>query len=185
MKIQRMLVIKVHAILACVALPLAVLYFISGALYTMDIKGTIKKQVIPLTLSSRFTPDLAMLSALARSELEQRGLARPGGDPTIMEKKGAYEYRWGDLKYLAVIKPTDDPMQVELTYRQRSPLAQVMRVHRAEAGSRVELVSISMAIALVVILASGAFLALGLPKLRRTALYASGIGILLLLPIFL
>ncbi|MEZ5571840.1 MAG: PepSY domain-containing protein [Halioglobus sp.] len=184
MKIQRMLVIKIHAILACVVLPLALLYFISGALYTFDIKGSIKKQVISVNLSSPFTPDLAQLSVLASATLQQHDLVPPRGDPKITEKKGVYEYRWGDLKHLVVMKSTDNPLQAELTYRQRSPLAQIMRVHRAEAGSWIEIVSFSMAIALITILASGVFLAVGLPKLRRTALIASGIGCLLLLPIF-
>jgi hypothetical protein len=42
-----------------------------------------------------------------------------------------------------------------------------------------------MAVALIMILASGVFLAIGIPKLRRTALLALGAGFLVLLPIFL
>ena len=84
-----------------------------------------------------------------------------------------------------MIKPTNDPLVVELTYRERSPLAQVMRVHRAEAGTLVRIFSIGMAIALIVILASGVFLAVGIPKLRRTALYTLGAGVLLVFAVFI
>jgi hypothetical protein len=83
-----------------------------------------------------------------------------------------------------VIQPTSDPLLVELTYRERSPLAQVMRVHRAEAGPLVRIFSVSMAIALLVILASGVFLALGIPKLRRTAMLSLGAGVLIVLTVF-
>jgi len=185
MKIQRMLVVKLHAFLACFFIPMAALYFISGALYSSGIKGHIDKQVYNLVLASPFTPNLAQLSVLARTALDQRDLSPPTGDSVIKEKKGSYEYRWGDLKRLVVIQPTKNPLQLELIYRQRSPLTQVMRVHRAEAGLRIRVLSISMAVALITILASGVFLAIGIPKLRRTALLALGAGFLVLLPIFL
>jgi hypothetical protein len=184
MKIQRMLVIKFHAYLACFILPMATLFFASGALYSLDIEGGIDKQVYPVALENPFAPDLVQLSALARSALEQRELTPPDGASSIKEKKGTYEYRWGDLHRLVVIKQTSDPLQVELIYRERSPLAQVMRVHRAEAGELVRIFSVGMAVALIVILASGVFLALGLPKLRRTALYTLGAGLLFIVTIF-
>ncbi len=185
MKIQRMFVIKLHAFLACFILPMATLYFVSGVLYSSDIKGHIDKQVYKLQLESPFAPDLAKLSTLAQAALDERDLLPPGGEAVIKESKGSYEYRWGDLKRLVVIQPTDDPLQAELVYRKRSPLVQVMRVHRAEAGTLVKIFSISMAIALLVILASGVFLAVGLPKLRRTALLSLGAGSLLLLTVFI
>lgn len=185
MKIQRMLIIKTHAFLACLIMPMAALYFIGGALYASDIKGHIDKQVYELALESPFKPDLTQLSALARAALDQRKLLPPRGEASVKEKKGSYEYRWGDLKRLVVIQPTSDPLQVELTYRERSPLAQVMRVHRAEAGPVVRIFSISMAIALILILASGVFLALGIPKLRRTAVLSLGAGLLIVVSIFL
>jgi hypothetical protein len=185
MKIQRMLVIKLHAILACFFIPMATLYFISGALYTFDVKGHIDKQSYNLALDSPFAPDLVRLSELAKTALDQRNLSLPTGDSAITRKKGSYEYRWGDLKRLVVIHPTDNPLQVELIYRQRNPLAQVMRVHRAEHGRITKIFSLSMAVSLIAILASGVFLALGLPKLRRTALLALGAGFFAILPIFL
>jgi hypothetical protein len=185
MKIPRMLIIRIHAFLACFIMPMATLYFVGGALYSSDIKGDIDKQVYQLPVESAFVPELARLSALARSALEQHELLLPGGEASIREKKGSYEYRWGDLKRLVVIQPTNDPLEIELTYRERSPLAQVMRVHRAEAGTLVQIFSISMAIALLVILASGVFLALGIPKLRRTAMLSLGAGMLIVVTIFM
>lgn len=185
MKIQRMLIIKTHAFLACLILPMAALYFVGGALYSSDIKGEINKQVYQIPLENPFVPEMAQLSALAKAALSERNLVAPGGDSSIAEKKGVYEYRWGDLKRLVVIQPTSDPLQVELTYRERSPLAQVMRVHRAEAGPLIRVFSIGMAIALIVILASGVFLALAIPKLRRTAMLSLGAGVLILLSVFI
>jgi hypothetical protein len=179
-----MLIMKIHAILACFFMPLAILYFISGALYSFDIKGHVDKQVYTLALDRPFAPDLAQLSELAKTALDQRKLSLPTGSPAIKEKKGSYEYRWGDLKRQVVIHPTGNPLQVKLTYRQRSSLTQVMRVHRAEAGSLVRTYSLTMVVSLITILVTGVFLAVGTPKLRRTALVALGAGCLVVLTLF-
>ena len=185
MKIQRMSVIKVHAFLACFFIPAATLYFFSGGLYTLGVQGHSEKQVFQLDLDSPFTPDLDRLSELASSALQQRELVVPTGDPKVTSKKGSYKYRWGDLKRLVEIEPTDNPLQVEVVYRQRDALAQVMRVHKAEAGSIVKVLSVSMAISLLLILSSGVYLALGLPKLRKTALISLAAGCAVLVPIFI
>jgi hypothetical protein len=184
MKIPRMLVIKVHAILACFFMPIALLYFISGALYSFDIKGDVDKQVYTVGLDRPFTPDLAQLSESVKNALDQQKLLLPTGDPTITKKNGSYEYRWGDLKRQVVVKPTDNLLQVELLYRQRSPLTQLMRVHRAEAGSLIRAFSLSMVVSLILIMGTGVFLAVGMPKLRRTALLALGAGFMVILSIF-
>ena len=183
MKIPRMLVIKLHAILACFFMPMALLYFISGALYSFDIKGDVDKQVYTVVLDRPFTPDLAQLSGYAKTALDQHQLSRPTGNPAISKKKSSYEYRWGDLKRLVVVHPTDDPLKVELVYRQRSPLTQIMRVHRAEAGSVIRIFSLSMVVSLMFILGSGVFLAVGMPKLRQTALLALAAGFVMILAI--
>ncbi len=185
MKIQRLLIIKVHAILACFFIPIALLYFLSGALYSLDIKGRVDKQIHTLALDRPFTPDLAQLSATVTVALQHRELPLPGGQPTIARKKQSYEFRWGDLRRLVVVRPTDDPLQVELVYRQRSPLTQLMRIHRAEAGLLARIFSISMAFSLILILGSGVVLALGMPKLRRTALLALGAGFIAVLSVFI
>lgn len=185
MKIQRMLVIKMHAYLACFFIPMATLYFVSGALYSFDVEGHIDKQVYNLTLDRPFAPDLAELSGIASAALKQRNLSLPTGDASIKHRRGSYEYRWGDLKRVVEIRPTDDPLLAELTYRQRNILAQVMRVHRAEAGQLIQIFSLLMAVALLTILASGTFLAVGIPKLRRTALLSIVAGCLFVSPIFL
>jgi len=184
MKIQRMLIIQLHAVLACFFMPMALLYFISGALYSFDIKGDVDKQVYTVALNRPFAPDLAQLSESVTKELDQHQLSPPTGNPVIRKKRGSYEYHWGDLKRTVVVQPTEDPLKVQLTYRQRSPLTQLMRVHRAEAGSLIKTFSLSMVVALIFILGSGVFLAIGMPKLRRTALLSLGAGFVLILAIF-
>lgn len=184
-KINRLLIIKIHAVLACFFMPLAILYFISGALYSFDIKGHIDKQVYSIVLNHPFTPDLAQLTETIKSALTERHQLPPKGNPIITKKQNSYEFRWGDLKRLVILHPTNDPLEAELIVRQRSPLTQVMRLHRADAGKLLRLLSLCMVISLIVILASGVYLAVGIPRLRRPVLVALAAGFVMLLPIFL
>ncbi len=184
MKIQRMLVIRIHALLACFFLPLTLLYFVSGALYSFDIQGDVEKQVYSIKLDRPFAPDLAQLSESIAAALKQHHLSPPTGNPTIAERNNAYVFRWGDLKRLVEVRPTDNPLQAELIYRKRSPLTQLMRVHRAEAGSVLRSFSLSMVISLILILGSGVFLAISMPKLRKSALITLGTGFVVVLSIF-
>ena len=184
MKIQRMSVIKLHAVLACFFMPMSLLYFISGALYSFDIKGDVDKQVYTVALKRPFAPDLEQLSDSVTIALDQHKLSLPTGNPVIRKRRGSYEYHWGDLKRLVVVEPTDNPLEIELVYRERSPLTQLMRVHRAEAGSLIRAFSLGMVVSLILILGTGVFLAVGTPKLRRTALLALGAGFIVMLSIF-
>ena len=184
MKIQRMSVIRIHTLLACLFMPLAVLYFVSGALYSLHIKGSVEKQVLTITLDRPFAPDLAQLSTSVEAALQQRDLALPTGSPSITEKKNSYVLRWGDLKRAVEVKPTANPLEAELSYRERSVLTQLMRIHKAEAGLLMKIFSLSMVFSLILILGSGVFLAVSMPKLRNMALYALGAGVLLVSSIF-
>jgi hypothetical protein len=184
MKIQRMSVIRIHTLLACFFMPLAVLYFVSGALYSLHIKGNVEKQVLTITLDQPFAPDLAQLTTSVENALLQRELSLPTGSPSITEKKNSHVFRWGDLKRAVEVKPTDNPLEAELVYRERSLLTQLMRIHKAEAGLLTKIFSLSMVLSLILILATGVFLAVSMPRLRKMALYALGAGFLMVLSIF-
>lgn len=185
--ISRLRVMQAHMLLAGFFLPIAIIYFVSGALYTLDIKGHVKKQEITLQLSQPFTPDLERLTALTRQSLVERELPLPGGEATLRKKHGAYELRWDDLANAVTMVSGRDIYSAILTVRERSPLTQIMRIHRAEAGTTFKVLAVIMAAGLVIIFSTGVFMARTMPKLRRPIVIAivSGVGTflaLLLLP---
>ncbi len=53
---KRSKIIRWHMLLAIFLLPLALIYFISGALYTLDIKGSIQKETFSLQLEKYNAP---------------------------------------------------------------------------------------------------------------------------------
>lgn len=181
--ISRLRIMQAHMLLAGFFLPIAIIYFVSGALYTLDIKGHVKKQEITLQLERLFTPDLERLTALTRQALVERELPLPGGEATLTKKHGAYELRWDDLARVVTLAPGHDMHSALLTVRERSPLTQIMRIHRAEAGTTFKVLAVIMAAGLVIIFSTGVFMARTMPKLRRPILIAilSGLSTFLVL----
>ena len=65
-KINRSLLIKIHALLAAFILPVAIMFFVTGALYTWDIKGGYETATQELHLKKPIQGELAELMVLAK-----------------------------------------------------------------------------------------------------------------------
>jgi len=177
--ISRYHIIRIHMFLAAFLLPTALLYFTGGALYTLDYKGHVSKKTIPLILDQPLKPDIEYLTQLCKKELSQRNLALPDGAPVLRSKKNAtYTFIWSDLKQSVTVKFGKKSSHVSLIYRERSILTQIMRVHRAEAGKWFELLSLTLAGGMVIVLLTGIYMGLSSASFRRPILLmiACGIG---------
>ncbi len=159
-------------VLAGFLLPVAILYFVSGALYTLDIKGHIKKKVITLRLEQPFTPNLERLKQITEKALLERNLPLPNDEPLLRKRRGAYELRWDDMAHVVILTPGRDAFTANLTLKERSTLTQIMRIHRAEAGIVFKALAIIMAVGLIMLFATGIYMALVIHRLRRPLLIA-------------
>lgn len=168
--------IQMHMLLAAFLLPLALMYLVSGILYTLDVKGHIKKQEIMVPLEQAFVPNLEDLKKQTINILKQKHMPTPGGEPSLKKRKGVYELYWSDLKYAVKLQATSHPMTARLTVKKRNFLAQVMRIHRAEAGLVFQVFTIILVLGLMTILLSGVYMALMVPKFKRPVLWVMSLG---------
>lgn len=111
-------------------------------------------------LEQGFVPDIEILLKLSEKALLERSLVMPLGDVTLKKKKIHYELRWGDLKYAVTVQQTKAPTSVPLTYRKRDLLTQIMRVHRAEAGSVFKVIAVMLMVGHSLMVASGIYMGL-------------------------
>lgn len=183
--ISRLKIVQLHMLLSSFILPAVLLYIVSGALYTLGVKGHVAKQTFTVALEKPFAPDLALLSGVAEKALVERALPVPEGDPYLKKSKGGYKFRWDDLHYAVTLVANKDNRSVALTYRERSVLTQVMRIHRAESGMTFKIVSIMAVAGLLLVFASGLYMAYTVPKFRNPSLLAIGLGLLMLTVIVL
>lgn len=174
---KRSKIIRWHMLLASFLLPLALIYFISGALYTLDIKGGIQKETFSLQLEKPFKPDLEILTLELTQALNKKKLFIPDADPILKKQKSHYQLTWSDLKYSVTAVATEQSKVLEIIYRQRSFLTQLMRIHRGDAGSVFKVLSLILVIGLILIFASGAYLALTVSQYKRSSLAAMFLGL--------
>jgi hypothetical protein len=63
--------------------PIAIMFMITGALYTWGIKGSYAKTVYEIQLTEELQPELATLTALAIFELDKLLLSHPSGEAKV------------------------------------------------------------------------------------------------------
>lgn len=181
---KRSNIIRWHMLLASFLLPLALIYFISGALYTLDIKGSIQKETFSIELEKPFKPDLEILTLALTQALNEKKLFIPDANPILKKQKSHYKLKWSDLKYSVTAVATKHSKVVKVTHRQRSLLTQLMRIHRAEAGSVFKVFSLILVIGLILLFASGVYMALSISHYKRSSLLAMFFGLLTFIIIF-
>jgi len=175
---RRFKIIQLHMLFASFLFPIAVLYIVSGALYTFGVKGHVEKQVFTLTLENPFEPNLALLTKIVTKALEEKKLVLPGGDPYVTKSKGVYKFRWKDLKYSVILVANKQRYSADLTYRKRSVLTQLMRIHRGVAGDKFKLLSIIATAGLLFTFVTGLYMAFRTTKHRYRSLLAMILGLL-------
>lgn len=183
--ISRQYIMRAHLLLAGFILPIAILYFVSGALYTIDIKGSVKRQTFKLQLETPFTPNLDYLVQVTQQALKERQIEQPEGDPVLKKKRSGYELRWGDMTTVITLRPSNNVHTATLTVRQRSLLTQVMRIHRAEAGILFKVLAVVMVCGLIAMFATGVQMARHIPALRRPLVIAVTAGLLTFITLLL
>jgi len=182
--VSRFKIMQLHMLLSSFVFPAVLLYVISGALYTLDVKGSISKQTFTVTLEKPFEPNLEWLMGVTEKTLVDKALVLPDGASYLKKSKDGYKFHWGDLRYSVTAVAKKDASLVEFTYRDRSILTQVMRIHRAEAGIAFKFISIMTVLGLILVFVSGLYMAYTVPKFRNPSLIATGLGVLILFVVF-
>jgi len=175
---------QAHMFLAALTLPILLMYFVSGMLYTFDIKGHIEKQKFNVVLDAPARLNLDFFADVAKKNLIAHALPIPDGDMTLRKKKSSYTFRWGGLQYAVSIKTTKTPNVLTMTVRERSLLTQMMRIHRADAGAIFKAIPLILLIGMLFILLSGIYMGLNIPKFRNVMLYTMGFSTAAFLLVF-
>jgi len=178
--VSRFKIMQWHMLLSSFVFPAVLLYVVSGALYTLNVKGSITKQTFTVMLEKPFEPNLELLTKVIEKTLVDKALVLPNGASYLKKSKDGYKFHWGDLRYSVTAAAKKNTSLVEFTYRERSVLTQIMRIHRAEAGTAFKFISIMAVVGLLLVFVSGLYMAYTVPKFRDSSLIATGLGVLIL-----
>jgi len=74
---------KAHALLAAFILPVAIMFSVTGALYTWGIKGEYEATTYELHLKKPIQNDIVSLTEIVKNELKRQNIEAPSGQATI------------------------------------------------------------------------------------------------------
>lgn len=181
MKVPRSRLINIHLSLAAFFFPFALMFLVTGALYTLSIKGASTSRQETIALAEPLKPELDSLVAVASSVLDHLNEPKPSGDPSIRKAGLSFQLEWSGIRRDVVLKPTANPGEALLVINKNNFHRQLVQLHKAKGNAFGKTLSIAWTLGLAAIFISGLSMAWGVPAYRRLALISAAAGALLFL----
>lgn len=162
-----MFLMKAHALLAAFMLPAAIMFAVTGALYTWGAKGNYKTEVYEVTLEQPLQPDFASLKAFAAEQLQNRSESAPEGKAGLKSYGNHFLLEWTGSSKDVVLEPTADPLIAKLIVKDTTWYRTLVQLHKAKGGSIFKVYAVLFALTILVLLISGFMMAWQTPQLKR------------------
>lgn len=176
--INRMTLMKFHALIAAFILPVAIMFMVTGALYTWGVKGNYTNEVYEVALTKPIQPDVNELTELAQIELQKLVTNYPEGRPKLKVYGSHFFLEWTGSSKDLILEPTENKLIAKLTVKHTSLYRNLVQLHKAKGGRAFKIYAVVFAISIGVLLFSGFIMAWQTPKLKRVTLVTSLIGLI-------
>lgn len=176
-KLDRTLLMKIHMLLAAFILPVAIMFFITGGLYTWGVKGGYNTVTHMLRLEQPLQSNLPILIDLVTKELKQRDIPKPSGDAKIKNVGISFQVEWTGSNLDVILESTQEPLVASLTIKETNWYQKLVQLHKAKGGIVFKIYASSLASALLTLLITGFLMAWQMPKYRKLTLASIGSGI--------
>ena len=174
----RILLTKVHLLLAAFTFPAIIMFLLTGALYTWGITGKSDESEHRIALSAPLERDERVVKALVASELDRLGFAEPSGRSRIRGEGDDWTFDWAGSRSEVTLKPSDDAKSAELTVKQSTVYRVFVQLHKAKGATLFRIYATFLAITLFLLVATGLALCFAIPAFRRMTIWASSAGAL-------
>lgn len=165
--LNRIQIMKIHALLAAFIFPVACMFMITGALYTWGITGGYNINSYDITLDKPLQSEKATLIHLAESELKKLNLSNPSGNAKIKTAGEHFMLEWTGSKKDITLEPTTNPLTAKLTVKHTSWHRNFVQLHKGKGGVLFKIYAVVFAMALLLLLVSGFIMAWQTPKLKK------------------
>jgi hypothetical protein len=175
----RFTLIKIHMLLAAFIFPVAVMYLVTGGLYTWGIKGAYDEHKYDVVLEGALSEDEVVLKELAASELRRLDIAPPSGGAKIKKIGQSFQLEWTGSERDVILKATGDPKKARLLVKETTWYRHLVQLHKAKGGQLFKVYAAILAISLFTILLSGFLMAWQIPKFRKLVAACSVAGVVM------
>ena len=182
--INRSVLIKVHLLLAAFIFPVALMFIVTGAFYTLGIKGSYNSEVYVLPLDKPLTNEKLLLVGIVEHQLQRLAITPPSGKAAVKKTGTSFLLEWTGSKRDILLEPTPDDLLAKLTVKETSWYRNFVQLHKAKGGQLFKVYAAVLASSLFIILLSGFIMAWQIPKYRTMALMSSTVGLVIFIILF-
>lgn len=166
---------QIHTYFACFFMPLLLLYVTSGVLYLFDIKGGNKVE---------HHYSISLPNGWPKNEIDAKKVMLPvikshghsGTLPSDYYHDNDF-IGWYGYKQEVFLNPSQEISEAKLTVIEHDLLKQCLLIHKGHAGLLFWLSAIMLGSSLLLSAVTGVVLAFSMPKLKRSALLFSILGL--------
>lgn len=172
----RILLTKVHLLLAAFTFPAILMFLLTGALYTWGITGKSDESEYRIALSAPLERDEHAIRTLVSSELERLGFEEPSGRHRIRGEGADWTFDWAGSRAEVTLKPGDTATSATMTVKQSTLYRVFVQLHKAKGATLFRVYATFLAITLFLLVATGLALCFAIPAFRTMTFWASGAG---------
>ena len=177
--IDRVFLVKLHMGLAAFILPVALMFFITGALYTWGEKGDYETEVYQLLLKQPMQNNKVWLTDMVINELAQRDIEIPSGTAKIKQAGNSFYFEWTGAQLDVSLEPTRNPFVATLKIKKTGWHRLFVQLHKAKGGKVFKVYAAILAVCLVILFITGFIMAWQLKKYRPLLISSTVSGLVL------
>ncbi len=171
-----MALIKFHALLAVFILPVAIMFFTTGAFYIWEIKGNYEITTQKIYLEKPLQEQILYLVNLVNRQLSKQKLSLPTGKAKIKKIGQSFQLEWSGSDKDIILRSTTDPLIAQLQIKNTSLHRYFVQLHKAKGGILFKIYATILAVALLFLFISGFIMAWQIPRLRKMLLASTALG---------
>lgn len=185
MKFNRPFLVKTHIVLAAFIFPVALMFFITGALYSWGIKAGYHVQKYNIELAQPMQRNKVWLTKIVSHELSQRDLKFPSGKASIKGLGKFYYFVWTGSQLDVELEQTNNPFLAQLNIKQTNLHRFFVQLHKAKGGIAFKVYAVILTTGLLTLFITGFLMAWQLKKQRLLLLLSSILGLSLFISMLL
>ncbi len=170
-------IIRIHTVLAGFFLPVAIIFAVTGGLYTFGVKGNYRPLTQTLEVTLLDESDLSEVHNAAINIITEEFSGKlPSGSPSIKKVGTSWQFEWTGSRADFTLEPTTAAGFYKAVYKPTTWHRYFVQLHKAKGGAPFKFLAGGLALAFISLFASGVLIAFGRPQLRPLLLTSLGLG---------
>ncbi len=176
--------VSLHVLISTLFLPVALMLFISGSLYTWEIKGSYDSNEFLIDVEKPLKQDADFLKSIVLKYLNSNQIPHPSGWHGIVKDETTYYFEWRGVDHKITLEPTELVNVAKLNVHETTFFKKMVLLHKAEGSFLFKFYTTLFAALFPFLLVTGLLLSWRNKNLRKIMLLSLSSGTIIFLLLF-